>query len=50
MSPNNTEAETRFFWFFCDVHIIPIPQNLPDKPGNNELSPCAMETDYSIYT
>lgn len=38
MSPNSTEAETRFFLFFCDGHIIPIPQNLPGKPGNDELS------------
>ena len=35
---------------FSGSFVIPIPQNLPDKPGNNELSPCAIATDYSIYT
>lgn len=38
MSPKLTQKQRPdFFGSFC-VHIIPIPQNLPDKPGNDELS------------
>lgn len=47
--PTTQKQRPDFFGSFC-VHIIPIPQNLPDKPGNDELSPCTMATDYSSYT
>lgn len=46
-------TDTIFFWFFCNVHTIPILQNLSHFetiPVNSELSPCVMAMDYSIYT